>query len=574
MKNSVIFVLAVSFIVFSCSGTPNSNTTKPLLPQHEENRIESSLSSVPESFIETPPLEEFPAEELSMDTSSSNNNLQKENTEFGIMAESDAAGFSGQNDITADTKIEEYKPVTNTELITEIAPIEPQPEPQIVPQLESQVAPQVAQVPEVPLEQPVQLQDEIPNTLLHAPAAVPVQTQSVQSLPQSQAQTQPPIQLQPQSQAQTQVQSSPQVQAQPPVQTQTQQSQPTAQVARQPQSVQTPLPLAPAEERTAAELENVPARTEPLRLDTAKDEAVTPFQTVLTPQNETVVFSRIVRATAGQIIEIPFRGTGWVYMGELASRRGIVYDSRRLDPEGQSFIFMIEDAGTYALKFFRQDFVRDYVLNDYVQVIAGEAPVSSGTGWFNPPVDRGRVAAPRWPTALEEAEIMRGGTGSRPAETQPVNASERGTVSSQDSALAGGTASAQSSVPTQQTAQPQTTASALPQTAAAEAASQQGVIEAPLPPDVILQKAKDSFDSGNVSAAIALLDQYNEYYNSGTDELYWLYGQFYEANSPSRNILLSLDYYRRLVREYPQSRRYNDARGRIAYLERYYINIQ
>jgi len=563
MKNSVVFVLAVSFIVFSCSGTPKSNTTKPLLPQSEENRTESSLSSIPENFIEPPPIEEFPAEEISsMDVSSSDNNLQKENSEFGITAESDAAGFPGQNDITAVTKIEEHEPVTDTELITEITP-EPQP------------APQVAQVPEVSLEQPVQLQEEIPNTLLPAPATVPAQTQSVQSLPQSQpqpqAQTQPPKQLQPQPQSQSQTQPSSQVQAQPPAQTQTQtkpqtqQSQPAAQVARQPQSAQVPLPLAPAEEKTTAELENVPARTEPLWLDAAKDEAVTPFQTVLTPQNETVVFSRIVRATAGQTIEIPFRGTGWVYMGELASRRGIVYDSRRLDPEGQSFIFMIEDAGTYALKFFRQDFVRDYVLNDYVQVIAGEAPVSSGTGWFNPPVDRGRVTAPRWPTALEETEITRGGTGSRPAETQPANTSERGTVSGQDSTPAMGTVSTQGSVPTQQTAQPQVNASALPQTAAAEA---------PLQPDVILQKAKDSFDSGNISAAIALLDQYSEYYNSGTDELYWLYGQFYEANSPSRNILLSLDYYRRLVREYPQSRRYNDARGRIAYLERYYINIQ
>jgi len=53
----------------------------------------------------------------------------------------------------------------------------------------------------------------------------------------------------------------------------------------------------------------------------------------------------------------------------------------------------------------------------------------------------------------------------------------------------------------------------------------------------------------------------------------WLYGQFYEANSPSRNILVSRDYYRRLVNEYPQSSRASDARRRIAYLERFYINI-
>jgi TolA-binding protein len=183
------------------------------------------------------------------------------------------------------------------------------------------------------------------------------------------------------------------------------------------------------------------------------------------------------------------------------------------------------------------------------------------------------VVQPRWPTALEEAEILRGGTGSRPAvETPPANASQ-GTVSAQDSAVARGAASSQGSAAMQQTTQPPATAFALPQTAAPETESLSGIIETPLPPDVILQRAKDAFDSGNVSSAIALLDQYGKYYPD-TDELYWLYGQFYEANSPSRNILLSLDYYRRLVREYPQSSRYNEARGRIAYLERYYINIQ
>jgi len=95
-----------------------------------------------------------------------------------------------------------------------------------------------------------------------------------------------------------------------------------------------------------------------------------------------------------------------------------------------------------------------------------------------------------------------------------------------------------------------------------------------LPPEEILKRAQDAFNGGKAAEAIALLDQYNEFYPGGNDELYWFYGQFYEANTPSRNILLSLDYYRRLVDEYPQSKRYNDARRRISYLERFYINIQ
>jgi TolA-binding protein len=95
-----------------------------------------------------------------------------------------------------------------------------------------------------------------------------------------------------------------------------------------------------------------------------------------------------------------------------------------------------------------------------------------------------------------------------------------------------------------------------------------------LPPGDYLDRAQREYEAGRVATALSILDQFREQYPSGTDEAWWLYGQFYEANGPSRDIRTALDYYRRLVQEYPQSRRYNDARRRIAYLERYYINIR
>jgi hypothetical protein len=295
-------------------------------------------------------------------------------------------------------------------------------------------------------------------------------------------------------------------------------------------------------------------------------------------KEDEIIFSRTVRVTAGQIVEIPFRGTGWIYLGELTSRRGLVYNSRRLDPEGQSFIFTAEEAGTYSLKFYRQDFIRDFILNDYVQVIVGEPPSGGGAGWFNPPIDRGRVTAePRWPSALDESAILRGGqAGIRPAaaESTPENKNDSSSAQpaapvNRESAPAPSTAAPQ--VVTPQTLAPQIDAPEIPQTAEEMPAIEK---QEKLPPEEMLKKAQETFNEGNNTAAIALLDQFMEYYPDGSDELYWLYGQFYEANTTHRNIKLSLDYYRRLVDEYPQSRRYNDARRRIAYLERFYINIQ
>jgi TolA-binding protein len=260
-------------------------------------------------------------------------------------------------------------------------------------------------------------------------------------------------------------------------------------------------------------------------------------------------------------VEIPFRGSGWVYLGELAARRGIVYDSRRLDPEGQSFIFRAETPGTYALKFYKQDFIRDFILNDYVRVLVEDGPRRSGAGGFASPLEPERVIAePRWPSSLEEAAARRredfsaplSPPAAPPEKTAPP--AETAVTGQASRALAADGLAAENAGP----------AAGLPDGGGADDASPEG----------LLQKAGEEFEAGRTPAAIALLDRFRERYPAGSDELYWLYGRFYEAAGPARDIRASLGYYRRLVREYPQSGRCAEARRRIAYLERYYINIQ
>lgn len=349
--------------------------------------------------------------------------------------------------------------------------------------------------------------------------------------------------------------------------------------------------LRPAEEDSSAGIVREP-EARPVQPPPASPEPeIRPLAPPLATVDEGLVFSRIVRATVGQLVEIPFRGTGWVYLGELGARRGVAYDSRRLDPEGQSFIFRAEAAGVYALKFYKQDFIRDYILNDYVQVVVGEAPERSASGWFNPPLDRGRVSADRWPSSLEEADAAARSRAGPAAGSVPPADSVSPTVSAppeESPAFSTEGAStvqpAGSPLPVQPGVSdegiipvrpPAAAVQAVPETAPPPAGIDGGVS---LPeeslPEAYLQTAREEFDSGRVAEALAALDQFRERFPAGSDEAWWLYGQYYEANSPSRDIRTALDYYRRLVREYPQSRRYNDARRRIAYLERYYINIQ
>jgi hypothetical protein len=263
-----------------------------------------------------------------------------------------------------------------------------------------------------------------------------------------------------------------------------------------------------------------------------------PSRTTPEISQEQVIFSRVVRITEGQMLEIPFRGTGWIFLGELGSRRGLSYDSRRLDIErgvtiGQSFIFRSETAGTYILKFYKQDFIQDFIINDYVQVIVGEKNLSAEIAMSE------RVAAePRWP----------------PLPGQDLTAPLLSPESGKDSPTTGPSESAP----------PEVSAASPPVIA---------------PPVIItaeeyLRRAKGEFDSGRVEPALVILDTMMQSYPELTDEALWLYGQLLEANSPSRDIRTALDYYRRLVRVFPQSSRAGDAQSRIRYLERFYFNIR
>jgi len=432
---------------------------------------------------------------------------------------------------------------------------------------ENMPLPQAESTP--PVEQPPVAQPPVTHSL---PVQQPPVTQPppVQQPPAQQAPTQQPSVQQPPAQ-------------QAPAQQPSVQQLPAQQAPAQQPSVQQPPAQSQVPERTAPRPPPSPppflGPAEPERAPPAPQETFTPTIPELPsiPRDEKpteqVVFSRVVRLTVGQMLEIPFRGTGWVYLGELGNRRGITYDSSRRDIErgnilGQSFVFRAENPGTYILKFYKQDFIYDYIINDYVQVIVGEAD-DSGRGRPVSAIDRGRVVAePRWPSILEAA----GSTNETVSQaTAPAAGASAATTAGAATGTASGTQRPDAVMPsaTPQAGVSPVTESTLPETPAERARASEVSS-----PEEYVRQAKQEFDAGRVTQALDILELLKQHYPSGTDEAWWLLGQLYESNSSARDIRLSLEYYRRLVNEYPQSNRVDDARRRIAYLERYYLNIR
>ena len=326
-----------------------------------------------------------------------------------------------------------------------------------------------------------------------------------------------------------------------------------------------------------------------------------PARPIPDPLGEDIVFSRSVRAMVGQIVEIPFRGTGWVFLGELANRRGIRYESRRLDvrdgeTEGQSFIFLCESPGTYILRFYRQDFIQDYIINDHVQVIVGES-----SAIIQPPMpgmERSRIIAePRWPVLpMGLSEPI---SPSAPSPVIPAPLADFPVIPQEPAEIS-------PDVPLVDFApfpDPEASPSAMPQAPPLTPSPTLPAIPAAPPPDALpvmppiallqppapesipydepilslseyVQRAWQEFDAGRVEQALQILDIMRIHYPMGSDEAWWLYAQLLEANSPSRDIRLSLEYYRKLIDEYPLSRRVPEAQRRVSYLERFFFNIR
>jgi TolA-binding protein len=196
-------------------------------------------------------------------------------------------------------------------------------------------------------------------------------------------------------------------------------------------------------------------------------------------------------------------------------------------------------------------------------VIIGEAPEPSGTGWFNPPSDWSVVVAePRWPLDAGNPAVS--------AETSQAASPQNSQTPETSADLSRSVTESADSNDETDFADP-ALSSHLPSDDASDTTL---TMPENADPEDYMQKAQEEFDAGRVAGAISILEQFRQRFPSGSDEAFWLLGQFYEANSPSRDIRTSLDYYQRLINEYPQSRRYAAARARIAYLERFYLNIR
>jgi hypothetical protein len=294
-----------------------------------------------------------------------------------------------------------------------------------------------------------------------------------------------------------------------------------------------PLPRGAVTETQPPAIGNAEAVVETPSADVRKPVAQPPQAasaiTPLTPAPQSASTSeaspaRTVSGFVGQLVEIAFAGSGWVYLGEAEARKGVVYNSRYVKTSGQCLVFKAEAVGTYTLQFYKQDFIRDEIINEAVRLVVSETAGRTDASWTSGNVEQvvGRS---------DEAETT------LPPATPPASGN---------------------------------TALVPPPAVVALASAESAVVTPPRPLDY-LKQAREAYTTGKFADALISLEQFREHFPLGSDEAWWLYGQTLEASSEHRDIRSSLDYYRRLLREYPQSPLCADAYKRVAWLERYFF---
>jgi hypothetical protein len=311
-----------------------------------------------------------------------------------------------------------------------------------------------------------------------------------------------------------------------------------------------PAPKPPVERAGEKPAADAPlfSETPPVRTAALPARAV-PAETA--PQKKRV--SRTVRALVGQMLEIPFRGSGWVYLGEQDAKRGAAYDSRRLDNEGQTFVFRVEAPGEYRLEFSRQDFINNAFLEDVVELIAVEAPPHQTPRL---PGEKDRIVAePRWPASGAELRTA------KLQDTEP-KPNENGGVLGAAPLGEGGSPYVQDAD------------SALEHTGEGGDFPPSESKKAPSSRPDYMVNARAVFKEGKFSEAISALDRLREADGDISDEAWWLYGQSFESNSNARDIKSAADAYNHIIRDFPQSEYYNNARSRLNYINRFYFNIR
>lgn len=265
---------------------------------------------------------------------------------------------------------------------------------------------------------------------------------------------------------------------------------------------------------------------------------------------------------------------GWVYLGEESGEDGLSFRRRYSEGGDTIFVFSVEEPGDYVVRFQRQDLDRGVFREERVAVDARPEPASAA-GAERP--DGTETPSPGQSEVARVAEVV------EEAPEEPVPSADADEPFSRNARLGlFRTALETDDADTawelfrqlEEEVRPGTAGPANPATTTGPAdPGTDGIAASEITEEELLRLGNLLLESTDPSRALGPLEAYMDAGGTPDDpaELYYRLGRLHEDRRDAR---AAMEYYRRVVDEFPLSRHWQPAEERVQYLRRHFFDIR
>lgn len=300
---------------------------------------------------------------------------------------------------------------------------------------------------------------------------------------------------------------------------------------------------------------------------------------------EEITPSRKVTLKKMEYLDITYPGQGWIYMGITDGSKDLTYFGRKLGTENTKFTLQARNAGKKIVHFYKNDALSGQYIDDYIEVEILNQKGSNKTHIDAPeykqPVPKKAKEKIIKDQAKNDEEISMENSESSIVQTtsNSSNVSDSNSVSSieNDSKIEKQTSAPKETKNVEGVLEQEEEGTGGERTSSSSSSSSIEKTEdknSLTDSNTLLQEAQVLYNEKEYKLALEKINSFLESATSKRDLGLYLQGQILEAKSEVQNIKAAIEAYSTLTKNYPASKRWDDANKRMIYLKRFYLEVR
>lgn len=298
---------------------------------------------------------------------------------------------------------------------------------------------------------------------------------------------------------------------------------------------------------------------------------------------EEITPSRKVTLKKMEYLDITYPGQGWIYMGITDGSKDLTYFGRKLGTENTKFTLQARNAGKKIVHFYKNDALSGQYIDDYIEVEILNQKGSNKTHIDAPeykqPVPKKAKEKINKDLAKNDEEISMETSESSLVQTSSnsSNVSDSNSVSSieNDSKIEKQTSAPKETKNVEGVLEQEEEGRSGERTSSSSSSIEKTEDKNSLTDsNTLLQEAQVLYNEKEYKLALEKINSFLESATSKRDLGLYLQGQILEAKSEVQNIKAAIEAYSTLTKNYPASKRWDDANKRMIYLKRFYLEVR